>query len=129
MIIFFYKTNSFVFKPKVFLMLHLNNYLYIQNHVSFYGQRIFEVPPQALHTFLYFHKLPPLEICITTCIGSFTRGGVYPYLLLPKTYFHFHVSNHATLLDFIHDTESTNQSLNTMLIHIMHSHPCHGPRA
>ena len=97
----FYKTNSFVFKPKAFWMLHLNNHLYIQNHVSFYGQRISRVSPQASHAFLHFHELPPLEICITTCTGSFTQEGVYPYLLLPDTYFHFHVSNRATLLDFI----------------------------
>ena len=69
--------------------------------MSLYGQRISRVPPQASHTFLHFHGLPPLEICITTCIGSFTRGGVYPYLLLPDTYFQFHVSNRATLLDFV----------------------------
>ena len=82
-------------------MLHLNNNLYIQNLVSFCGQRISKVPLQASHAFLYFHWLPSLEICITTCTGSFTRGGVYPCLLLLDTYFHFHVSNHATLLDFV----------------------------
>ena len=82
-------------------MLHFNNHLYIQNHVSSCGQRIFEVPPQASHAFLYFHGLPPLEICITTGTESFTRGGVYPCLLLLDTYFHFHVSNRTTLLDFV----------------------------
>ena len=82
-------------------MLHLNNHLYIQNHVSFCGHRISGIPSQASHAFLHFHELPPLEICITTCIGSFTRRGVYPFLLLPDTYFHFYVSNRATLLGFV----------------------------
>ena len=82
-------------------MLHPDNHLYIQNHVSFCAQRIFGVPPQASHAFLHFHGLPPLEIYITTCTGSFTRGGVYSCLLLLETYFHFHVRNRATLLDFV----------------------------
>ena len=37
----------------------------------------------------------------TTYIESFTRGGIYPCLLLPDTYFHFYVCNRATLLDVI----------------------------
>ena len=37
----------------------------------------------------------------TTYTGSFTRGGIYPCLLLPDTYFHFYVCNRATLLDVV----------------------------
>ena len=125
MIIFIYKTNSFVLKPKAFWMLHLNNNLYIQNHDSFCGQRIFVVSPQASHAFLDFHRLPSLEICITTCTRSFTREGVYHCLLLSDTYFHFHVSNRVTLLDFIQQYRVHQSITNTVLIHIIYSHPCH----
>ena len=67
----------------------------------FCRQQILGVPSQTSHAFLHFHDLPRLEICITTCTGTLTRGGVYPYLLLPDTCFQFHVSNGATLLNFI----------------------------
>ena len=35
----------------------------------------------------HFHGLSPLQLCLTTTNGSFTRGGVYPCLLLPDTSF------------------------------------------
>ena len=41
------------------------------------------------------------QICITKNTWAFTQGGIYPYLLLPDTYFHFHLYNHATLLDVV----------------------------
>ena len=41
--------------------------------------------PTILGTFTAGH------ICITKYIEAFTRGGIYPYLLLPDTYFHSHV--------------------------------------
>ena len=102
-------------------MLHLNDHLCIQNHVSFYGQRISEVPPQSSHAFLHFHQLPPLEIFITTCTGSFTRGGVYPCLLLPDTCFHFHVRNRETLLDFI-QRYRVHQSITKHIVDSYHAH-------
>ena len=37
----------------------------------------------------------------TTYTGSFTRGGIFPYLLLPETYFHSYVCNHANFLDVV----------------------------
>ena len=77
----------------------------------FCGQRIFGVPPLASQAFLHFHGLPPLKICITTCTWSFTPGGVYLCLLLPDTYFHFHVSNHATQLDFIQRDRVVHKSI------------------
>ena len=61
----------------------------------------FRGPIASFVHILTLSRLPPLEICITTCTGSVTRRGVYPCLLLPDTYFHFHVRNHATLLDFV----------------------------
>ena len=75
--------------------------IYIQNHVSFVGSE-FPRSHRWLHkpsyTFTGFH-------CWTLCIiknnEAFTRGGIYPYLLLPDTYFHFHVYNRATLLNVV----------------------------
>ena len=63
--------------------------------------------------------LPPLEIYIATCTGYFTRGGVYPYLLLLDTYFHFHVSNRATLLDFV-QWYRVHQSITNHGVHSYH---------
>ena len=85
----FYKTNSFVFKPKDFWMLHLNNHFYIQNHVFFCGQRIFRVSPEASHAFLHFHELPPLEICIATCSGSFTPRGCLSLFAITRQIYSF----------------------------------------
>ena len=76
--------------------------IYIQNHVSFCGQRIF-----GIHLRLRAH-LPTLSqaftfrhICITENTEAFTQGGIYPCLLLLDTYFHFHVYSRATLLDVV----------------------------
>ena len=79
---------------------------------------------------LGFARLPTLSwaftighICITKNIKAFTRNGVYPYLLLPDTYFHFHVYNRATLLDVVLMYRAHYQTPNTVLIVAMHSHP------
>ena len=73
--------------------------IYIQNHVSFVGSKFsgshhrLRKPSYTSLAFTVGH------ICITKNNGAFTREGIYPYLLLPDTYFHFHVYNRATLLD------------------------------
>ena len=79
-----------------------------------------------------FASLPTLSrdfnvghICIAKNNGAFTRGGIYPYLLLPNTYFHFHVYNRATLLDVVPPYRVHHQTPNAVLIHTMHSHPFH----
>ena len=61
--------------------------------MSFVGSE-FLVSHHKLRTPKHFHKLSPLEICITTNTRSFTRGCIYPCLLLPDTYFLllFHVT-------------------------------------
>ena len=81
--------------------------IYIQNHVFLWVANF-----QSLTA--GFASLPTLSrvftvghICITKNNGAFTRGGVYPYLLIPDTYFHFHVYNRATLLDVVPPTEPT----------------------
>ena len=54
----------------------------------------FLVSHRRLRTPKDFHGLSPLEICITTNTGSFTRWGIYPCLILLDTYFllPFHVT-------------------------------------
>ena len=44
-----------------------------------------------LRTPRHFYKLSPLELCLPTTNGSFTRGGVYPCLLLLDTSFLYHI--------------------------------------
>ena len=93
--------NSFVFKPKAFWMLHLNDHIYSKPCVilwvtNFRGLIIgFTSLPTLSRAFIVGH------ICITKNNRAFTRGDIYPYLLLPDTYFHFHVCNHEILLDVV----------------------------
>ena len=71
----------------------------------------------------HFHRLSPLELCLTTNTESFTREGIYPCLLLPDTNFLYH---------FIQSCDSVrrrptipsplNQTPKAMLIITMHSH-------
>ena len=77
------------FKPKYFWMLHLNDHLYSKSCVFLWVENF-----RGLTT--GFTSLPTLSraftvghICITKTNGAFTQGGVYPYLLIPDTYFHF----------------------------------------
>ena len=67
--------------------------IYIQNSCVFCGLRIL-VLHHMLRTPKHFHRLSPLELCLTTNTGSFTRGGIYPCLPLPDTsfLFPFHVT-------------------------------------
>ena len=91
--------NSFVFKPKAFWMLLLNDDLYSKPCVFLWVANFRGLTAS-------FKRLPILSraftvghICITKNTMAFTRGGIYPFLLLPDTYFNFHVYNYATLLD------------------------------
>ena len=93
--------NLFSFKPKYFWMLHLNDHLYSKPCVflwvaNFQGLTAgFACLPTLSRAFTIGH------ICITRNTEAFTRGGIYPCLLLPDTYFHFHVYNQATLLEVV----------------------------
>ena len=86
---------------KLFCMLHLNDHLYSKSCVflwvaNFRGLTVgFASLPTLSWAFTIRH------ICITKNNGAFTRWGIYPYLLIPDTYFHFHVYNRATLLDVV----------------------------
>ena len=81
--------NSFVFKLKTFWMLHLNDNLYSKSCAflwvaNFRGLTAsFTSFPTLSWAFTVGH------VCITKNNRAFTRGGIYPYLLLPDTYFHF----------------------------------------
>ena len=83
------KKFHFFFKPKSFWTLHLNDHLYSKSCVflwvaNFWGLTAgFASLPTLSRAFTVEH------ICITKTNGAFTRGGVYPYLLIPDTYFHF----------------------------------------
>ena len=86
----FYKTNLFVLKPKSFWMLHLNDHLYTKLMCLFLSSEFF-VSHRRLRTPRHFYGLSPLELCLTRIDRSFTRGGVYPYLLLPDINFIYHI--------------------------------------
>ena len=96
-----FTTKFICFKPKAFWMLHLNDNLYSKPCV-------FLLVANFLGLTVGFTRLATLSqaftighICITKNTRAFTRGGTYPCLLLPDTYFHFHVYNCATLLDVV----------------------------
>ena len=78
--------SSFVFKPKAFWMLHLHDHLYSKPcdflWVAHFWGLIAGFPhlPTLSRAFTVGH------ICITKNTEAFTRGGIYPYLLLPDTF-------------------------------------------
>ena len=79
------QNKFFVFKPKSFWMLHLNDHLYTKLMcllwaVNFWCRTRLRMPK-------HFQGLSLLEICLTTNTWSFTRREIYPYLLLPDTSF------------------------------------------
>ena len=82
----------------------------------------FLVSHRKLRTPRHFYGLSPLELCLTTNTGSFTRGGVYPYLLLPDTTFLllFHVTVQLYWTSS-NDTEPT-QSNTKCSVDYNHSH-------
>ena len=94
--------------------------------MSFCGLQIFGVTPQASHTETLLRAFTAGIMCNHT-IESFTREGIYPYLLLPDTYFLNHFiqqcdsfGRHLTV------PSPPNQSLNAMLIlqPCTHTHEC-----
>ena len=69
----------------------------IQNSCPFMGSE-FLVSYRRLRTPKHFYGFSPLELSLTTTNGSFTRGGVYPCLLLPDISFIYHF---IQLCDFV----------------------------
>ena len=93
--------NKFIcFQTKSFI-LHLNDHLYSKPCVFLWVENFrglttgFTSLPTLSRAFTFGH------IYVTKNIGAFTQGGIYPCLLLPETYFHFHLYNRATLLDVV----------------------------
>ena len=110
-------------------MLHLNDHLYSKPCVflwvtDFRGLTAgFASLPTLSQAFIVGH------ICIIKNNGVFTQGGIYPYLLLPDTYFHFRVYNRATLLDVVPPYRVHHQTPNAVLIHTTHTHFMRFPSA
>ena len=87
--------------------------IYIQNSCVFWCR-----------TPKHFHELSSMKLCLTTNTRSFTRGGIYPCLLLPDISFLYHFIQSR---DFVRRCPTgpspLNQSPNAVLIITMHSHP------
>ena len=92
--------NKFIcFQTKSFLDVTPQLSFIYKTHVSFMSSE-FLVSHRKLRTPKHFHELSPLELCITTNIGSFIRGGVYPCYYLTQVFFTI-LFNRVTLLDFV----------------------------
>ena len=84
----FTKQISFVFQTKRFLDVTQESFIF-KIMCLFIGSefpgshRRLRKPPTFSRAFIIGH------ICITKTNRVFTRGGVYPYFLIPNTYFHF----------------------------------------
>ena len=96
-----------ILKAKVICYLNQNFLMSYSNDNFFYKTMCFLWAVNFWCLTLGFALLPTLSRAFidgnvsTTYTGSFTRGGIYPYLLLPDTYFHFYVCNRATMLDVV----------------------------
>ena len=74
-----------------------------------------------LDTFTAFHRW---GLCLTIIGGLFTRGRIYPFLLIPDIYFLYILINHATLLDVVPFTEPIQSNTkHNVDLPTMHSHP------
>ena len=91
----------FFFKPKGFWMFHLNDHLYSKSCVFLWVANFRGPTARFANLPTHSRAFTVRHICITKNNRAFTQGGIYPYLLLPNTYFHFHVYNRVTLLDFV----------------------------
>ena len=111
-------------------MLHLNDHLYTKLMCLFLSSE-FLVSHRRLRTPGHFYGLSSLELCLTTIDRSFTRGGVYPYLLLPDTNFIYHIIQPCDSVGLRPTLPSPpNQTQNTVLIlfnHALTPIPCHFP--
>ena len=112
--------NSFVFKPKVFWMLHLNDHLYSKPCVFLWVADF-----RGLTT--GFASLPTLSraftfgrIYITKNNGAFTRG-----VSIPTCYYPTHIFIFMYTIVRPCWTLPPNQTPNTVLIITMHSQPFH----
>ena len=105
-------------------MLHLNDHLYSKPCVFFLGSEVLGSHRKLRSLLILSRDFSIGYIYITKNNKAFTRGGIYPYLLLPDTYFHFHVYNRVTLLNVV-PLYRAHPIKHQMLIITMHSHPFH----
>ena len=122
MIIF--KTISFVYKPKAFWIMHPNDHFTFKTMCLFVGSE-FLVSHHRLCKPRHFTAFHRWGLCLTIIGWSFTRGGFYPCLLAPNTYFilpfHSTVRLNWTSSRFTELTQSnTKHSVDSPT---MHSHP------
>ena len=84
-----FTTKIICFQTKSFWMLYLNDHLYSKSCVllGVVNFRGLTTGFASLHTLSRAFTVG--HICITKTNGAFTQGSIYPYLLLPDTYFHF----------------------------------------
>ena len=82
-----YKTNSFVFKPKAFLMLQ--DHLYTKLMCLFVGSE-FLVSHHRLHTLRHFYGLSLLELCLTILLGLSPMGVFILTYYYPTQFFLYH---------------------------------------
>ena len=96
-----------ILKAKVICSLNQNFWMSYSNDHFFYKTTCLLWATNFRDLTTSFARLPTLSRAFTvgnvstTYNGSFTRGGIYPCLLLTNTYLHFYVCNCATLLDVI----------------------------
>ena len=91
----FQKKKSIVCKPKTFWMIHHNDNFIFKIHFMFkimhlcVGSRFLVSHCGSANpkTFIAFHHW---GLCLTIIGRLFTRGRIYPLLLIPNTYFIYH---------------------------------------
>ena len=90
---------------------------------NFWGLTVgFASLPTLLRTFITRY------MNLTKNTGFFTRRGIYPYLLYPTHVFFISFFFYVTvrlIFDVIPFYRAHHRTPNTVLISIMHSHPCH----
>ena len=77
------------FKSKAFWMLHLNDHLYSKSCVFMWVANFWGLTTGFARVLTVSRAFIVGHICITKTNEVFTRWGIYPYLLLPNTYFQF----------------------------------------
>ena len=123
MIILQKKKKSFVFKPKAFWMLNLNDHLYTKLMCLFVGCKF--LSHRKVRTPRHFYGLSQLELCLTITNGSFTPRGCLSLLVITPHKFslpHYStVQLHWTSSYLTKPTQSNTKC--SIGFSTMHSHP------
>ena len=105
-------------------MIHHNDHFIFKTMCLFLGSGIL-VSYRRLckpRHFYFFHRW---GLCLTIIGGSLTRGEIYPFLLIPETYFLYHFQSTVRLCWKVsHLTEPTQSNTkHSVDLLTMHSHP------